>query len=247
MKPSTSSTAIGSLKPASPSSVRSSRRRSPAPRSSENTAAPSVEATIDAQQQALERREVEQPRRGEARDGGGDQRADHRQADRGPQHRPDLAPAGGQAALEQDQRERDDADRLGELEVGEVDPAEPVGADEHADAEEQHEAGQPQAPRHQGRGERRREQRSGDEDGCTVVQARSMSTSRPARSPGTRLPGLGREAGYAGVGSAGSSVATPTPSPANSMLRTGPVNECRALTSHQMPTARISPPTVSGA
>ena len=47
MKPSTSSTAIGSLKPASPSSVRSRRLRSPAPRSSENTAAPSVEETIE--------------------------------------------------------------------------------------------------------------------------------------------------------------------------------------------------------
>ena len=33
----------------------------------------------------------------------------------------------------------------------------------------------------------------------------------------------------------------------NSTLRTGPVNEWRALTSHQMPTARIRPPTVSGA
>ena len=47
MNPSTSSTAIGSLKPASPSSVRSSRLRSPDPRSSEKTAAPSVEATIE--------------------------------------------------------------------------------------------------------------------------------------------------------------------------------------------------------
>src|SRR5215217_6261784 len=47
MNPSTSSTAIGSLKPASPSSVRSSRLRSPAPRSSEKTAAPSVDETIE--------------------------------------------------------------------------------------------------------------------------------------------------------------------------------------------------------
>ena len=47
MKPSTSSTAIGSLNPASPSRVRSRRRRRPAPRSSENTAAPSVDATIE--------------------------------------------------------------------------------------------------------------------------------------------------------------------------------------------------------
>jgi hypothetical protein len=47
MKPSTSSTAIGSLKPASPSSVRSSRRRRPDPRSSEKTAAPSVDEMME--------------------------------------------------------------------------------------------------------------------------------------------------------------------------------------------------------
>ena len=46
MKPITSSTATGSLKPDSPSSVRASRRRSVEPRSSAKIAAPSVEATI---------------------------------------------------------------------------------------------------------------------------------------------------------------------------------------------------------
>ena len=42
-------------------------------------------------------------------------------------------------------------------------------------AEEQHEAGQPQAPREQRRGERRGEQGAGDEDALAVRQARSMS------------------------------------------------------------------------
>ena len=47
MKPITSSTATGSLNPASPSSVRASRRRSVEPRSSANIAAPSVDAMIE--------------------------------------------------------------------------------------------------------------------------------------------------------------------------------------------------------
>ena len=48
------------------------------------------------------------------------------------EHRPDLAPAGGQAALEEDQRQRDDADRPRQLDVlevaAEVDQAEPVAS-----------------------------------------------------------------------------------------------------------------------
>src|SRR5215217_2938001 len=112
MNPSTSRTAIGSLKPASPSRVRSSRRRSPEPRSREKTAAPSVEATIE------------------------------------PSSNPSTSVKSNShqaAALEQDQGERDDADGLRLLEVVEVDEPEAVGADEHADPEEQDEAGQPQA------------------------------------------------------------------------------------------------------
>ena len=46
MKPSTSSTATGSLKPASPSSVRASLRRSVEPRSTAKIAALSVDARI---------------------------------------------------------------------------------------------------------------------------------------------------------------------------------------------------------
>ena len=47
MKPITSSTATGSFKPASPSSVRASLRFSVEPRSTEKTAAPSVAARIE--------------------------------------------------------------------------------------------------------------------------------------------------------------------------------------------------------
>ncbi len=46
MNPITSSTAIGSLKPDSPSSVRAIRRRSVEPRSRAKIAAPSVDATM---------------------------------------------------------------------------------------------------------------------------------------------------------------------------------------------------------
>ena len=55
MKPITSRTATGSFSPASPSSVRASGRRRVEPRSSAKIAAPSVEATIEPEQQALER------------------------------------------------------------------------------------------------------------------------------------------------------------------------------------------------
>ena len=47
MHPITSSTATGSLTPDSPSSVRASRRRSVDPRSTANTAAASVAATVE--------------------------------------------------------------------------------------------------------------------------------------------------------------------------------------------------------
>ena len=47
MQPITSSTAIGSLTPDSPSSVRAIRRRSVDPRSTANTAAASVAATVE--------------------------------------------------------------------------------------------------------------------------------------------------------------------------------------------------------
>ena len=141
-----------------------------------------------AEQQALEQREVEQPGGGEARDDRGDQRPGHRERDRGPQHRPDLAPARREAALEEDQRQRDDADGLGEVVVVERDPAQPVRAHEHPDPEEQHEAGQPQAAGDQGGGEGGGKERADDEDCRAVVQSGSMSADltrascRPARS-----------------------------------------------------------------
>ena len=93
MNPSTSRTATGSLRPDSPSSVRASRRRSVEPRSSAKIAAPSVDGENRAEQQALERREVEQPGGGEA----GDERGDDR-PERGRARAPARAPGGSRQA-----------------------------------------------------------------------------------------------------------------------------------------------------
>ena len=74
------------------------------------------------------------------------------------------AEAARQAALEQDQRERDHSDRPREAVVVEGDPAEAVGADDHADREEQHEARHPQADGDERRDEAGGEQRAGGQD-----------------------------------------------------------------------------------
>jgi hypothetical protein len=59
--------------------------------------------------------------------------------DRGPDHWTDLLPSGGDAALEQDQCQRDDADETCRFVTREVDPSCPIGADRHAEPEEQDE------------------------------------------------------------------------------------------------------------
>ena len=74
-----------------------------------------------ADDQRLERAEVEEPGGGDAGDHRGHDRADDRQRDRGPDHRPDLLPAGGQAALEEDQDQADRPQRPGQLDVVELD------------------------------------------------------------------------------------------------------------------------------
>ena len=57
--------------------------------------------------------------------------------------------AGGEAALEQDQGKRDDADRSRQLVVVEVDPARAVRADRHPEPKEEDQPGQPQTARQQ--------------------------------------------------------------------------------------------------
>ena len=80
-----------------------------------------------------------------------------------------------QSPVEQDEGERDHADRAGEAVIVERDPAETVRADEHADAEEQHEARHADSPRDEGRDETGGEQRAGDEDQLTVGHASTMA------------------------------------------------------------------------
>ena len=117
-----------------------------------------------ADQQALLEVEVEQQHRGDAGDQRAQRRRDQRQRDRGPEHGPDLDHARGEAALEQDQGERDDPDRAREVVVAELDPARAVGPDRHPETQEQQQAGHPQLARHERGQQARCEQRSRDED-----------------------------------------------------------------------------------
>ena len=107
------------------------------------------------------------------RDGGqrrGPERAERGQDHRRAQHGPDLLEAAGEAALEQDHRDGDDARLARELEVVELDPAQAVGADQHPEAEHQHEAGQAETARREGGRETRRQQEAGEQEELTLVQ-----------------------------------------------------------------------------
>lgn len=83
---------------------------------------------------------------------------------------PDLQRAGGEAALEEDQRERGDADGPGDLVVVEVQPAESVGAQREAEPEHADEAGDAQAVAELGDGEAGDEQRADGQDELPVLQ-----------------------------------------------------------------------------
>ena len=132
---STSRTATGSLRPDSPSSVRASRRRSVELRSSAKIAAPSVLArtaptsrpslSVECRTASAAATPAIAAVIGVAISASDDRRAEHRA---------DLHQARGQAALEQDQRQRDDPDRARELVVVERDPAGAVGADQPSPA-----------------------------------------------------------------------------------------------------------------
>ena len=108
MKPMTSSTATGSLKPDSPSSVRASRRRSVDPRSSAKIAAPSVDASTEPSSRPCSHERSNSQHRCHADHQRGEERGAERERERGAEDGADLRPAGGQPALEEDERERDD-------------------------------------------------------------------------------------------------------------------------------------------
>jgi hypothetical protein len=88
---------------------------------------------------------VKDPRGGDPGDPGGDEDPDRGQQERRLPHRPDRVHAGLQPAVEEDEGERQRADRVRGGEVVEVDPADAVFAGEHADAEKDDEHRQPEA------------------------------------------------------------------------------------------------------
>ena len=186
MQPITSRIAIGSLMPDSPSSVRASRRRSVEPRSTANTAAASVAATVEPSSSAGS---GSRSRISARRDRG--QRRGEQRAERGERRSTSPAPGGSPSKpLDRPPSNRISASATmpacaRELEVVEVDPAEPVGADQHAEAEHEHEAGQAQTPRRERGGETRRQQEAGEQEELTLVQGLApCQTHAPDESPG---------------------------------------------------------------
>jgi hypothetical protein len=147
------------------------------PRSRPKIAAPSVEASTAPSSRPSS---VDRSNSHAAGDDRGRDRADHGEGDRRRQDRADLEQAGRQAALEQDHRQRDDADRARELVVVEVDPAGAVRADRHADAEEQQQARHPHPARQQRGQQAGGQQRSRDEDELAVVHGNEGTLSGDA-------------------------------------------------------------------
>jgi hypothetical protein len=131
-----------------------------------------------AQQQALQEREVEQPAGRDAHHPCGDDRAHGGEGEADAQHRPDLRKPRGQAALEEDQGQRHDSDRAGQLHVldrpAELDQPEAVGAQHHPHEEEEHEARHAQAAGHERGGNTQSQQRSGYENQRAVFDGASL-------------------------------------------------------------------------
>ena len=76
-----------------------------------------------------------------------------------------------QPAVEQDERERDHTDRPREPVVVKSDPAEAVGADDHADREEQHKTRNTDPDGDDRRDEASHEQRAGNQDQLSIRHA----------------------------------------------------------------------------
>ena len=146
-------------------------------------------------QHPFERPEPEDPLRREPGHDRGDDGADGRQRRRGPEHRSDLRPAGGQASLEQDQDEGDRPQGAGELGIVELDPADPLRAGEHAEAEEQQQAGDPDPVGEERADDAGGEQGAGDEDQLRVMLSHPMhyAPSSAAARLGLELLGRSRQ------------------------------------------------------
>ena len=111
-----------SLSPLSASSEAAIRRGSGSRRRVANTAAASVELMTAASSSANPQSQSEQPDGDRGGHPDADRDADGRQGEPRPDRPPDVAPAGGQTALGQDDDQGGDAEGLGELEVLELDP-----------------------------------------------------------------------------------------------------------------------------
>ena len=162
-RPITSSAANGSLSPLSASSTAATFRRTCVPRSAAKTAAASVEDTA-----APSRSAVVQPRPMKAWAASATTPAVSEHAERGQQagraeRAHHLRALGQEAALEQDDHQRDRARVARERGVVELDPAGPVLAEEHAEAEE-HEQRRSPEPVDEARGDRAHEEHHGRDD-----------------------------------------------------------------------------------
>ena len=147
-----------------------------------------------ADQHPFQGAEVEDPLRGQAGNDGGHRGADRRQRGRRAEHRPDLRPAGGQAALEEDQHEGDRTQRAGQLGVVELDPADALRAGQHAQPEEEQQPRDANAVGEQRADDARGEQGPGDEDQLGVVSTHRLdpTCSRRRRRGAARAPPASR-------------------------------------------------------
>ena len=127
-----------------------------------------------AQQQTLDRRQMEQRRRGEAGNHPGHDRPDDSQAQRRAEHGADIAPPCRETALEQDQRQRDYPDPPGEGVVVERDPPEALGPDRHPQPEHEHKARHAQPPGQQRGGQAPGQHGPGDQEDQPVAHPRSF-------------------------------------------------------------------------
>ena len=145
--------ANGSLVPDSTSRVppRAAAAASPRACIRKNTAAASVEATAAPSSNPSSQLKSNSKDRDRRRDRRRDQDPDRRERAGRRQHAAEGGKPGAQTAVEQDQGQRDRADRVGELHVVEADAAGPGFSGQHADQNEDQQQRGAEAQRHQTR------------------------------------------------------------------------------------------------
>ena len=139
------------------------------------------------EQQSLQRRQVEEPGGGEARDHGGPYRPDEGEAKRRTKDRSNLLESGCETALEEDERQSDRPDRACQLVVVEVDPSLDVGAGKHPEAQEQDESGHSDAPGQKRRQQAECEESAPHQDQFAIAHRRNDGSSREVPRVAGRL------------------------------------------------------------